>query len=435
MAEEIFNAFNDKFILNLLQEERKYLALNPIENELDITQFSSKTNYWYKRTTVFWRSDTIIKVIAEQRRIVDGNITFDTYTEYDTELKTENRLFLLPLTSRGKKKKLTAANLDAITPFGCTFRYSKDTCNKTSVNLSIANYRNNKHIEIGEQDKIEKIINEDEFHRFMKYYIETCPPDYFDKVKELKESKHITVKYNVGDVFRVDVDRFNYCYGLITGKVKEISKWNEIHNNHSLKTVMMVPIMVRFFDLITTDKNMTVEQLENIPLSRVSICGDNDIIWGTHKIIGRKTLQESDIEFNLVCSKTNKLTPNTTINSYETLAEIGLINKNDPFNLYVEWGTSSVILPYDALSQKLKGFLKDYHCPHGGVSMAISPEFYITERKNHNYQFQNNLLNEHNDSIRKELFKAMGLNENSLFDDFASKFGGLSKKEILSRII
>ena len=62
--------------------------------------------------------------------------------------------------------------------------------------MSVVNCVNNKHIAMGETEKIRKIKNDAEFHSFMKYYMETCPEDYFDRIKELRESKHVTIKYN-----------------------------------------------------------------------------------------------------------------------------------------------------------------------------------------------------------------------------------------------
>ena len=72
--------------------------------------------------------------------------------------------------------------------------------------------------------KISKIRNDADFHEFMKYYMETCPAKYFEKIKELRESRHVTIKYKTGDVFRMELDRFHYGYGIITGQVKEILK-------------------------------------------------------------------------------------------------------------------------------------------------------------------------------------------------------------------
>lgn len=73
----------------------------------------------------------------------------------------------------------------------------------------------------------------------MTWYIETCPEDYFEKIKTLKNTVHQTVKFKPGDIFRCELDRFHYCYGLILGKTREIQKWGIFPENHSFIHLMM----------------------------------------------------------------------------------------------------------------------------------------------------------------------------------------------------
>lgn len=430
MATKWDELFGKEFYLVITNEERKYMGLNPVESNWDISQFYSKTNLWHKRTSIFWHDDTIKKIIYEEKRISDNVITYESIMEYDTELRTENREWLLPLTARGKKKKISATNILVVNPFGCEFHFYLDTANKTSVGMAICNRRNNKEIAIGEADRISKIRNDADFHEFMKYYMETCPVKYFEKIKELRESRHVTIKYKTGDVFRMELDRFHYGYGIITGQVKEILKWKELPENHSLRKLMMVPIMVRFYDVCTTDDNLSVEELAELPLGRVEICGDNDLIWGTHKIIGHKELQKEDIEFNLVCTKIQEFNIHSTVHTYDSFVADGICKYPDSFNLYVEWGTATTIMPYEQISPKLKEYLREYRSPHGGVAMSISNTALKGEES---YNFKYNLLNDINKGIREELFCCLQLRPDASFDEFAKKFGGLTKEEILKK--
>lgn len=430
MATKWDELFGKEFYLVVTNEERNYMGLNPVESSWEISQFYSKTNLWHKRTSVFWHDDTIKKIIYEEKRISDNVITYESIMEYDTELRSENREWLLPLTARGKKKKISATNILAVNPFGCEFHFYLDTANKTSVGMAICNRRNNKEIAIGEADRISKIRNDADFHEFMKYYMETCPVKYFEKIKELRESRHVTIKYKTGDVFRMELDRFHYGYGIITGQVKEILKWKELPEIHSLRTLMMVPIMVRFYDVCTTDEKLSVEDLSGLPLGRVEICGDNDIIWGTHTIIGHKELRKEDIEFNLVCTKIQEFNIHSTVHTYDSFVADGICKYPDSFNLYVEWGTATTVIPYEQISSKLKEYLREYRSPHGGVAMGISnPDLKGEE----SYKFKYNLLNGINKEIREELFRCLQLRPDTSFDEFANKFGGLTKDEILKK--
>ena len=423
--------FGKEYYIEITNEERRYLGLDPVMEEWDTTQFYSKTNLWHKRTTVFWEENVIKKVIVEQKKVVSPNnrIIYHSIQEDDTNLSTENREWLLPLTNRGKKKKITATNVLAITPFGCTFHFHLDMHSGASTSMSICNARNDQRIATGEQEKINKIRNDADFHQFMKYYIETCPQDYFERIERLKYSKHKTVKYETGDIFRVEADRFHYCYGLITGQILRIQKWKELPQRHSLQSLMMVPLMIRYYDVETTNPDLSAEELEQYPLGRVTICGDNDIIWGTHTIVGHKELNEDDIEFNLVCCRIKNPDRDIPVHTHDMLVSDGMTEYPESFYLYVEWGTAVTMLPFERISKKLQEYLRDYRSPHGGVSIGIYPE-HIQENS---FEYKGNLLNDINKEMRMELFSCLGLKQNATFDEFAVRFGGLTKKEILAK--
>ena len=69
MATKWDSMFGSEFYFVITNEERRYLGLNPIEAEWEVSQFYSKTNLWHKRTTVFWCKDTIKKIIYESKRV------------------------------------------------------------------------------------------------------------------------------------------------------------------------------------------------------------------------------------------------------------------------------------------------------------------------------------------------------------------------------
>ena len=430
--------FGSEYLVELKNEERKYFCLDPIAPGLETTVYFSKTNLWYKRTTVYWRDNTIIKVITESNRMLsDGRINSRSYEEYDTELQTDNRTAILPLTAKGKPKKVSAANILAVTPFGCSFSCHIDSTHESSkTRIGAGNPRANRSLPIGERERIAAIRNNDDFRAFVEDYIATCPPDYFDRVNAIRQAKHITVKYRIGDVFRIEADRFRYCYGIITGEVGKIKKWKEIPENHSLRSYMTVPIMVRLYDLVTEDGGMTVSDLQGIPLGHVAICSDGDIIWGRHHIIGNKPLTDDDIEFHLICTKYVSRNRHATVFSQELLMSQKIAPVPESYRVHVEWGTAVVELTSDQLSDKLKTYLENYHSPFGGVALGIEPYILTaseTERKNLP-AVKGNLLEDANRNMKNELFASLGLRPDASFDEFAAKFGGLSRAEILNKL-
>lgn len=425
--------FGDKYIISLSSEERKYMGLSELSPHYDTLRFYSKTNFWYTRVTAFFDGSTIIKVISENKAVADdGSVGSEYYQEYDTNLPTAERRELLPLTSRGKPKTLSASNINSVTPFGCSFTFSVVSGEDSRIWLS--NPRANKEFPVGERDAIASIRSEADFHSFMRYYISTCPEDYFDKLGKFMAAKKVTVKYRPGDIFRMELDRRHYCYGIITADIKKLKKMPELPENHSLRQLMMVPVMLRMYALVTDNPNMSARDLSSIPLGRVITAGDNDIIWGTHTIVDHKTLEPDDLEFNFICAKLAFKSPHITAHMQDMLIRDGLIPTHK-YVSYIEWGFAQTILPYEQMSEKLKELLSDYSSPHGTVRISISPLLAVPDEKHRQYPaYRNNLLNPHNHEILNEIFACLGLEPDTDFDSFAKKFGGLTRQEIIDRM-
>lgn len=425
--------FGNTCLINLTDEERQYLALAPLSPHWDSMTFCSKTNLWYSRLIAYFDGDTIVKCIEETKRVdYEGVPNYELCTEYDTRLYTTNRQQLLPLTSRGKPKPLTATNIRSVTAFGCGASLLKQTGKDTG--FALVNRRANKQFPIGEAEAVARIQNDADFHDFMRAYMDTCREDYFDKLRAFHSAGKVTVRYQPGDIFRMELDRTHYCYGLITGSVKQIKAIPELPPEHSMRCLMMVPILVRPYGLITEDPNLSPEQLRQIPLGRMDIVADNDILWGTHTIVGHKELAAEDLEFHLICSKILSRTPHTTLFTQDLLMETGLLPQRE-YRLYIEWGFAQTELPYDRLSDRLKTFLLDYSSPHGGVSMGIDPRTAVPDEKRRGYyDYRMNLLNPHNRELRNEIFACLGLEPDTDFDQFAKAFGGLTKQQILDRM-
>ena len=425
------NIFGSDPFIELSSTERKYLALAYIDESWDVKKYVSKTKLWYTRVIAFFDSDTIVKVIIEQNQVwKDGTINYRSYCEYDTTLKTSEGM-LLPLTDRGKVKKFSASTISSIPAFGCEIDFSKRR--QDGAFLLLKNPRANKEFPIGETERIEKIQNNTDFHSFMEYYINTCASDYFDKLAAFKNAKKVTVRYKPGDIFRVDYDRTHYGYGLITGTVKQFLSMKDLPEDHSLRSLMTVPIMIRPYKLLSSKSDLKAEDLSSVPLGRMMICSDNDIIWGTHAIVDHKKLQPNEIEFHLVCSKVINRTPHTTLFTQDMLIKDKLI-PDLGYNLYVEWGFAHTYISFSKISNKLKEYLKDYFSPHGGVRMGIPTYIFDDNKFRSDYSYKMDLLNTENDEFRKELFSCLGLPDNADFDTFNKAFGGLSKYQICKRI-
>lgn len=59
--------------------------------------------------------------------------------------------------------------------------------------INTKNLRNNQVISVGEKDRVRKTMSDEDFHEFMRYYIPTCPDDYFERIAAVMNMKHQTV--------------------------------------------------------------------------------------------------------------------------------------------------------------------------------------------------------------------------------------------------
>ncbi len=426
------NFRKDGFIINLTSQERKYLALNDISPDWEKTEIYSKSfgGRCFSRFTCFYDGDVIVKYIHEEYDY--RGCLYQHYLEADTNLKTDSRKMLLPLTKRGHQKPVTASNVMAIMPFGCEFDvwYNDET-----ADMCLRNARNNQHVEIEKTNQLKNIRSESDFHEFMNWYISTCPPNYMDKVREMKTLEKQTIRYKVGDIFRCEHGRNNFCYGLIIGKIADMKKWKEFPENHTIREQMGKPILVRLYDFVTDNPNMTPEELENIPLRPSEYCMDNDIIWNVHKIVGHKKLTEDDILFPLVISRGMPINPTA-----ERYINPNLINV-DHFDAYVEWGTAQLFFKWNDIPQEI-GQLILLNCGNypRGTSFFIMCDYCgktlaeILEESPGNVIKDDILLPENKNKLRLAM-KGLGLSENAGFDEFAVKFGGMTRKEYLEKII
>ena len=435
-AEQYFT--DGVYCIMLNDEERRYLALDPIDPSWEKISMYSVTGCLKKRTVLFYDCNTIVKVIYEEYSVKDdGSYSCRNYNEFDTRLETDNRTMLLPLSSRGRAKPVTPTNVMAIKPFGCEFYIFLQ--NEKSYIL-VRNLRNNQIITIGEKECVRKIMSDEDFHEFMRYYIPTCPDDYFERIATVRNMEHQTIKFRAGDIFRCQVDRQHYTYGLILGKTREIEKWKELPEAHSFRHVMMQPVIVRMYDFVTTDRDMTEKELSGMTMRPPELCSDCDILWGTHPIVAHKELVPDDIEFQIQLARQIKKNEHFTPFTAETFVKMAPKEPkpklNNPRALYVEWGFASFEIPWENVPDNIRQFLDEGKYFDGGVSLGIrgdncgkTLDDILKEYPKH--MIRHNLLLPENRDKFNLVMNFLGLPKDCTLDDFASKYGGITRQEFI----
>lgn len=88
----------------LTNNQRKYFGLSLVADEWDKVRLSDAI-------TVYYQGDKIVKVL---------HYSFG-YFEYDTDIETKHRQFLLPKTAKGKEQKLTISKILKLKGSGIQF--------------------------------------------------------------------------------------------------------------------------------------------------------------------------------------------------------------------------------------------------------------------------------------------------------------------------
>lgn len=402
-AQDLYN--ESEYIIDFREGERKYFALDEIESGWEnITLYGSTYNR-NKRTTIFFDDNIIKKVIYEEKIILEGETVYDElYMEFDTYILTRNRKLIIPKTDKGKEKNITSTNVINRAPEGCTFHIKLARKNRES-NITCHNVSNNKVLPV---TGCERIRNKEDFQEFVTEYIKTCPQDYFEKVQRVRKSHHVTIKYKPGDIFRAELDREHYAYGLILGKIRDIERWDELPEVHPFRHQMQQPIIYRLYDIVTKDSSLKSCDLAKIELLPMQIAVDNEIIWGTHLIVDRKILYEDDIDLPLYCRT---------------------IGSGEDGKFIIGWGFAVKKFPLSLYTDELNKLNNQY-----GTYLSLRFDYLEFKWNRESSKPLGISLQLENTKLKKVLRNLLNENEDFGMDEFNEKFGGLSRKEFARKI-
>lgn len=392
---EVF--FKDgEHVIDMDNRQRYYFGLAPMDPTWDRIVIYSATHNNMKRSEIFFDGDRIKKIVFEQKRID----YFEYYMEADMDVATRSRRMILPKTDRGREHTITPSLLMTPTHMHAQLHVY---LNGRSAGAWTFNSSNDQALPLPSTN----FETREDFARFAEEYIASCPSDYRAQLDRFIHKKRVKVRFTAGDIFRAQISTTQYTYGLILGKVRQLEKWPEIPKGHPIMCTMTQPLLIRQYDIITTNPHMTAEELSLIPLMHMHLAQDNEILWATYPIVCHKDLAEEDIDLGF------------GINSRLRT---------------IIWGLS--MHTFDEKSWSAAGF-EDTHavgiCSQGdgkstmtyGVFMGIQIDSgdgendYILPRKEHEFK-------------QKEMVtRLLGLDPENACDDFARRYGGITRKKYI----
>lgn len=257
--------------------QRKYLGLEPIDNHWDRVEFN-------KKCILYFQENSITRVIITDKK---------KYCEIQCNALTEHREYLLPLTSKGKAKKLIFSVIEKIPSVGVSFCWDSTNNN---YDLQIINNTSKKEYYSSFMEKIE-INNFSELVNWIDEYIKDSPDTYLSDLEQFKLDKRKHVKYQEGDFFAFKINRFEYGFGRILMDIKSFVKKHELPEKHELKQVMFSSLVVKVYHYISKDLNVDLDFLKSCNSLPSNYVIDNYIFYGDHKIIGHLKLEGHELDF------------------------------------------------------------------------------------------------------------------------------------------
>ncbi len=385
-------------LIELDDRLRYYYGLAPLNATWDKEVMYSVTHDCRKRTELYFEGDILKKMIFECRyEDVEGG----GYQEIDMEVATRNRQFVLPKTHRGREKKLTPSLLMTPTYMREQFYVS---INEEGGRVNCYNCVNDQMLPLPAMCP----TSPEEFYALSESYIASCPEQYKDVIERFHKKERVTVKFTAGDIFRQQLTPTLYSYGLILGKVRQIEKWPELSPEHPFRHVMSQPILYRQYGIITENPDMTVEELQQIPLLDVKVAQDNDILWNTHPIVASKELVESDIDLGFaVNNKLKAVVWGLTVKFYE----------EDECGVFADETQRQIGLCYNGRD----------HSFHMTCPVALS----IQLQDNGGNAGLVSKSETQSDVLKKRIAAYYGFRWETAQDEFAEKFGGITRSRYI----
>lgn len=384
-------------IIDLDDRQRYYYGLAPIDPTWDRVVVYSSTHNSMKRSEVFFEGDRVKKVILEQKRLN----RFEYYLESDMDVATRKRQMILPKTDRGREQNLTPSLL--MTPAYMLAQLHVYLKGRSS-GASTFNSSNDQELPL----PAGPIETREDFTRFTEEYIASCPADYGTQLDRFIHKKRVKARFTSGDIFRAQISTTQYTYGLILGKVRQLEKWPEIPKGHPILLTMSQPLLIRQYDIITENPNMTAEELSTVSLMNLQIAQDNEIIWETYPIVCHKELSEEDIDLGF------------SINSKMRT---------------IVWGLSMHV--FDESSWTEAGFedTQDAHvCINGDRSLSMTYGVTLGIRIDQSKETGDLFWRQREDRLnqmKNTIARILGLDPKNACDDFAIRYGGLTRKQFI----
>lgn len=259
------------FLLN--NNQRKCFGLKPVLDDWKFQKINT-SKYDLFDAYVYIYNKKVLKLIC---------VSNEMYQEFEyNELLSDDELFLLPKTNRGKIVTLNYTNLSKRKQIGMTlsYRYKYITLYNS---VSEKNYYTTDYLNV-------KLDNIHDFINWVDAWCSDTSRDDLIDIENFTLEKRVHIKYSEGDVFRFKINRREYGYGHILLDYNKMRKNKEEFWDILMGTVLVCSV----YHTITEDKNLSINDLRELKSLPSSFMADNRIHYGEYEIIGNIPIGENE---------------------------------------------------------------------------------------------------------------------------------------------
>ncbi len=260
----------------LTNGERISMGIKPVEDTWELIKLP-RSKYDVYDSYVYLDGNCVQKLIQ---------VSDDMYYEKTIqEQLSEDSVWLLPKTAKGKPVKFTSASLNnKSTPIGMTIYFGN--------HLNLYNYTTAQNFYASAYTGFyPKTLAE--FDAWVKTWCAETDEKRLSEIQEFAERKRVRVKYREGDFFRFRIDRDLWGYGRILldfGKMRKekVPFWS---------IFMGVPLLISIYHIITEDKNVSIDELSKLKSFPSEMICDNHIYYGEYEIIGNRPIAPEEEDY------------------------------------------------------------------------------------------------------------------------------------------
>lgn len=230
-----------------------------------------------------------------------------------------------------------------------------------------------------------------------------------------------------GDIFRADTGR-GYCYGIVIARIKQLKEKCSLQPGHSLLAHRDKSFIYRLYQTIAESPELTNEDLTAYPLGPAVICGE--LFEDQHfTLIGQTRITEDLLVFPLLAHEI------CFVAAHSQAAFMDAIGPEDPYwdtllGITLEWGTACVQLANKHILPELRHQVRKYCLCAYHSTLGIHSGY---AKESPYYEKGRLTLPQEIETVRA-LLPCFGLKPDSGFDDFAEKWGGMTKARLLELI-